>query len=821
MAKINLQSKELPFEKLRWRCNLDKLTFEDTYEIKACDEIIGQERALKAIRIGLEIEGLGYNVFVTGLTGTGRTTTIKCLLEEIDKKKKLPKDICYVNNFKDPDTPRAIIVKPGIGKKFAKDMNLLIELMKKNIPLAFESEAYLKKQKTIIETLREEGKNVFKELEKKLAKDNFATIQIQPQPHPRLDIAPLINEKPISIDQLEKIVEEGKFPREEFEKIKEKYKKYTLDLIEAINTSQKIDKEIREKIEELNRETVSPIIEAAVLEIKNKYKDEKIEDYLDEVKADIQENFEKFLRDAAQSKQPPPQAHPRETFNEYRVNVIIDNSGVKGSPIIIETNPTYKNLFGTIERTIGPTGIWQTDFTRIKAGSFLKANSGYLVINAIDALIEPGVWQTLKRTMRNRVMEIQSYDPFYMANISALKPEPIDIDVKVVMIGDNRIYHLLYDGDEDFKKIFKIKAEFDSVMDRKEESIAQYASFASKICIRNNLLPFDNTAISAIIEHGIRLAGKQYKISTQFFRIEEIMREASYWAKKHNARRVTEAFVEMAIDEQHNRLRLTEDRLQEMIERGSLIIDTDGRVVGQVNGLSVYQTGDYAFGLPTRITAKTSLGRGGIINIEREADLSGKIHNKGVLILEGYLRSKFAQDKPLTLNASLCFEQAYGGVDGDSASSTEVYAILSSLSGLPIKQNIAITGSVNQKGEIQPIGGVNQKIEGFYDACKARGLTGNQGVMIPHLNVEDLMLRKDIVKAIKMKKFHIYAVKTIDEGIEILTDTEAGAMQKDGSYKKGTVNYLVDKQLTELAMKMKAFGEKKKQARPTTRKKRP
>lgn len=818
--KINFASREVPVEKLRWRCDLNKLTFKDTCEIKACDEIIGQERALKAIRLGLEIEGMGYNVFVTGLSGTGRTTTIKCLLEEIDKKKKLPRDICYVNNFKDPDMPQAIILKPGVGKKFRRDMNLLIDQMKKNIPGVFESEEYQKKQKNIVETLREKGKDVFRELEKKLSKDGFTTIQIQSGRFPRVDIAPLIKEKPINIDELEKIAEEGKFPKEEFKKLKEKYREFSSDLLEAINTSNKIEKEIRERVEELNQKTLLPIVESAISEIKEKYKDyKKIEKYLEDVKSDILENFERFVRDASQTKQAAPREEPKDTFNEYKVNVLIDNSDVKGSPIIIETNPIYKNLFGTIERTWDRTGVWQTDFTKIKAGSFLKANKGYLVINALDAMIEPGVWQTLKRTLRNRVMEIQSYDPFYMSNISALKPEPIDIDVKVIMIGDNYLYHLLYSHDDDFKKIFKVKAEFDSVMDKKEEGIAQYATFVSKICIQENLIPFDNTAIGAIIEYGVRLAGDQLKISTRFNKIEEIVKEASFWAKKDGLRLVSEEYVDKAIEEKDNRVRLSEDRLQEKIHRGSLMIDTDGTVVGQVNGLAVYDTGDYSFGIPSRITAKTSMGRDGIINIEREADLSGKTHNKGVLILEGYLRSKYAQDKPLTLSTSLCFEQSYGGVDGDSASSTEVYAILSSLSELPLRQDIAVTGSVNQKGEIQPIGGVNQKIEGFFDACKAKGLTGNQGVMIPHLNIDNLVLRKDIVKAVGEKKFHVYSVKTIDEGIEILTGKKAGKLLKDGNYEKGSVNYLVNQKLMDLAEKMKEFGVKKGSGKPALKKK--
>ena len=474
--------------------------------------------------------------------------------------------------------------------------------------------------------------------------------------------------------------------------------------------------------------------------------------------------------------------------------------------MIIETSPTYRNLFGTVERSIDRLGgIWKTDFSKIKGGSFLQANGGYLVLNALDVFIEPGVWLALKRTLRNRTMEMHSFDPFYLFASSALKPEPIDVKVKVVMIGDARLYWMLYVMDEDFKKIFKIKAEFDTLTDRKEETQLQYASFIRKICQEEKLLPFDRTGVTAVIEYGVRLAGRQKKLSTEFHRIGDVIREAHYWAKKENSEKVTEAHVEKAIEEGIFRRRMVEDKIQELIEDGFIMIDSDGASVGQVNGLSVYDMGEYAFGKPSRITAKTSMGKAGIINIEREADLSGRTHNKGVLILAGYLRGKYAQDKPLTLTASLCFEQSYSGVEGDSASSTEVYAILSSLANLPLRQDIAVTGSVNQNGEIQPIGGVNQKIEGFFDVCRSRGLTGKQGVMIPHQNAGDLMLRKDVVEAVASGQFHIYPVQTVDQGITILTGVAAGEKSPDGAYPGETVNFRVDERLKELAQKMRMF----------------
>ncbi|MFB0506501.1 MAG: Lon protease family protein, partial [Thermodesulfobacteriota bacterium] len=490
---------------------------------------------------------------------------------------------------------------------------------------------------------------------------------------------------------------------------------------------------------------------------------------------------------------------------------LVDNSDTKGAPIIVETAPNYRNLFGTMERIVDRSGMWRTDFSRIKAGSFLRANGGYLIIDALDALIEPAVWQTLKRTLKNGVVEMQTYDPFYVFATSALKPEPIQIDVKVIMVGDAMMYHLLYNYDEDFKKIFKVKADFDTVMDKNEEAISQYASLIHKICKEENLNAFDRSGVAAVVEYGVRLAGRQKKLTTRFHLLADVLREASYWAVKEGSQYVKDAHVERAIQKRVRRVNLVEDKIQEMIDDGMIMIDSDGAEVGQVNGLSVYNLGDYAFGKPSRITAQVAMGKAGIINIERESELSGPTHNKGVLILAGYLRGKYAQDKPLTMSASICFEQSYGGVDGDSASSTEVYSLLSSLSGIPLRQDIAVTGSVNQKGEIQPIGGVNEKIEGFFDVCKAKGLTGRQGVMIPHQNVDDLMLRKDVVKAVEEGTFHIYPVKTIDQGIEVLTGTEAGERGEDGSFKEGTVNFLIDKRLKELAARIKEFeaGEEK------------
>ncbi|MBU1207193.1 MAG: AAA family ATPase [Proteobacteria bacterium] len=799
---------EVPVEKLRWRCPPESLPFEDTSEIPACTEIIGQERALKAIRLGLEMDSLGYNIFIVGLVGTGRNTTSKCLLEEIDKAGKIPDDLCYVNNFRDPDQPRCICLPAGRGKAFKKDMDDLIESLKKNIPLVFESEEYQMQRRELVEKHRDRGKGIVKEFESRAKKEGFAVVQVQVGPFTRPDVVPMVAGNAMPLDQLENLVDQGQFSKENFENLKVKYSQLNAEMEQVLKETRKVEKIIQEELAALDKSAISHLVEGAIGDIREKNKQPKIHAYLDEVKNSILENPGRF--------QPKPEAPqlpipglvlptPVDTFSEFQVNILVDNSETKGAPVIIETSPTYRNLFGTIERSWGMGGIGKTDFTKIKGGSFLRANGGYLVLNALDVFIEPGVWIALKRTLRNRSMEMQSFDPFYLFASSALKPEPVEIRVKVVMIGDAYLYEMLYAVDEDFKKIFKIKADFDTVMERKEETQMQYASFIRKICHDENLLPFDRSGVAAVIEHGVRLAGRQKKLSTEFHRITDILREASYWAKKDKSEGIAEKHVDQAVTEKIYRKKMIEEKIQEMIEDGIIMIDSDGATVGQVNGLSVYDMGEYAFGKPSRITAKTSIGKAGIINIEREADLSGRTHNKGVLILGGYLRGKYAQDKPLTLTASLAFEQSYGGIDGDSASSTEVYAILSSLSDLPLRQDIAVTGSVNQNGEIQPIGGVNQKIEGFFDVCRRRGLTGKQGVMIPHQNVGDLMLRKDAVAAVAAEKFHIYPVRAIDQGIEILTGVPAGEKNQEGAYPSGTVNYLVDQKLLELAKKMKAF----------------
>ncbi len=800
--KIATPPKELPIEKLFKRIDPKTIPFLSTDKCEACEGIIGQERALRSIQTGLDIKSRGYNIYIAGMVGTGRTTTIKKFLEKIEKTREAPNDMLYVNNFQSTDEPTLISLPAGKGKLFQEEMTQLIEELKNNIPQLFKSKYYTEKRNSIIENQQKKQKETLKNFEADVAKKGFSLIQVQIGTFIRPDLIPIIKGKPAPFDKLEALTRDNKFPRKSLVQLKNKYEELSDKLEEIFNHLKESEEKTRQLLKNWDKKSINPIINDLITKIRKKFPQPKIKEYLDETEENLNKNISLF-------KPLKPGQKPKETgdsFLAYRVNLLINNSSLKGAPVKIEMNPNYINLFGSIESTMNRMGFMQTDFTKIKAGSLLKANGGYLVLNALDALVEPGVWPVLKRALRNQTLEIQNYSAVYFFSPSRLKPQPIKIDVKVILIGDASIYNLLYYNDADFKKIFKIKAEFDSETRINKKTIIEYMTFAKKITEGDNLNPIDREGMAALIEYSIRLAGRQTKLSTRFHNIADVVREASYWAKKNNKNITSRKHIEKAIQERFERVSLVEDKIQEMIEEGTILIDTKGRVVGQVNGLAVYQMGQYAFGKPSRITAATAVGKAGVINIEREADLSGRTHNKGVLILGGYLRGKYAQNKPFSLSASIAFEQAYSGIDGDSASSTEVYAILSSLSKLPLRQDIAVTGSLNQKGEIQPIGGVNEKIEGFFEVCKAKHLTGTQGVMIPHQNVKNLMLRHDVVAAVEKGSFSIYSIKTIDEGIEILTGVKAGRRKKDGTFPEGTVNFLVDQELDRLAKSWKTFS---------------
>ncbi len=798
---------EVPVEKLRWRCNPDALGIRTMDQVQPQKDVIGQDRALRALLVGLEMKHHGYNVFVTGASGTGRTTTIKRLLHEYQHPPVTLTDKCYVHNFRDADSPIMITLAAGKGNAFKKDMGSLLAELQRGIPAVFESRRYQESRKRELDHFQDRQRSVLKDFEKKVKDRGFEVVQVQSGPNMRPEIAPVMDGGPMSPEQLQSKVETGGLTQEQLNAVLKEQNDLEGQMELVMREMRNIERKAKKSIEDLQRKMLQPVVDELVADLEERYPSPKTKQWLKDLNANVMENVQRFQsKDDQQQPGIMGLQMPREEdeFLEYQVNVIVDNSTVQGVPIIIETNPRYKNLFGTIDRIVDKNGVWRTDFTEIRAGSLLKADGGFLVINAFDALIEPGVWTTLKRVLRDRLLEIQPIESGLFGGASALKPEPIEVNLKVIMIGDPHIYHVMYRGDDDFKTIFKIRADFDTEMPKDDKSVGSYVSFVKTICDEEKLLPFDLTGVAEVLEHGVRLSGQQGKLTTRFNVIADVTREASYWAQKDRSKSVNALHVRKAIDERSERVKLIEEKLQQLIDDGSILIDTAGTAVGQVNGLSVLQVGEHAFGKPTRITVKTSRGKAGIINIEREAELSGPSHNKGVLILGGYLRATYAQDKPLVLSASIAFEQSYSGVDGDSASSTEVYALLSSLSDTPLRQDLAVTGSVNQHGEIQPIGGVNLKIEGFYDACKPRGLTGTQGVLIPHQNVKDLMLRHDVLESVRNGKFHVYAIKTIDEGIELLTGKPAGKRTGKG-FPAGTIHSLVDAKLVSFAKRQKDY----------------
>jgi len=811
---VNSQKPEFPYpelksHELRWRFDPGRLAFKTTDDLKACEEIIGQERAMNALRMAFDIESLGYNVFVTGKVGTGRKTAVRSLIKESQRLKRVPDDKLYVNNFSNPDTPRLLRLPASKGRAFKGEMEELIEVLVKSIPEIFESEDYHQSRKTVIEDVKRQQKNLLSEFEKQVAARGFALVQVQVGAMTRPVVVPLLDGKPVTIDKLRERVAEGAMKESELQTVEKDQEKLTSNLEDIFKKLAGLEKETAHRLKEMDHEFAIPVVRRNVDDIRDRYPQAKIGRYLDEVMASIMDNLDLFrqIQSAEKSKAALPHpGSPDDPFLEYRVNLLVDNFQAQKAPVIYETSPSYSNLFGSVELSSDGSGRSHTDFTRIKAGSLLKADGGFLILEARDLLMEQGVWPAFKRMLRNRRLEIMNYSPLLSMTISGLKPEPIRIDVKVALVGDTYLFQLLYNQDPDFKKIFKLRADFDSVMDLNETSILDYASFAKRIADMESLQALDAGAVARVLEYGVKLAGRRCKLSTQFNDIADIIREADYWARKSDRNCITGDDVITAIEQKRDRSRLIETKIQEMIREGSIMIDTTGSVVGQVNGLSIYNIGERVFGRPSRITAQVSVGSEGIINIEREAELSGRIHDKGVLILSGFMRARFAHDKPLAVSASLCFEQSYGGVDGDSASSTEIYALMSSLAGIPIRQGIAVTGSVNQRGEIQPIGGVNEKIEGFFDVCRFSELTGDQGVIIPHQNVDELMLRHDVVEAVEAGQFHIWPVQTVDQGLEILTGNPAGVAEKNGEYPQGTINNRVNARLLELAEKNRHFS---------------
>ncbi|MHA2425052.1 MAG: Lon protease family protein [Candidatus Thorarchaeota archaeon] len=788
--------KELPVEKYRKSCDSTIIQCKTTAELSPIDDIIGQERALKALSFGLEIREKGFNVYAAGAPGTGKTTTVSAFLEDRAKEQKVPPDWCYVYNFENPSEPNAIRLSPGWAKQLKRDIDDLIIAARKVLPEIFESEDYITRRQATTKAIEVERNELFSQLNA-LAQQKGFILRSTPS---GLLVVPVLEGQPLSDEQI------AALDQKSLQMITAAREELDVELRNAMRELRKMEGQVNSQLEKLNRDVALFAIGHIISDLQSSYsKNEEAVKFIDEVQESILENIGRFIDAKNLTQMPPEQAFAlNEFFKRYQVNIMVSNHTLEGAPVIVEHNPTYSNLFGQIEKE-ARFGVLSTDFTMIQPGTLHKANGGYLMIPVEDLAKTPASYQSLKRALKNEEITIEELNPATGTLMArGLKPEPIELKVKVVLVGDTQVYDLLYSQDSDFKELFKVKAHFDTQMERSDHNIQKYAAAMANVCAREGLKHLDVKAAAKVIEYSSRLADDQEKLSTRFADIADIIREATFYPMKSKSKHVMAKHVQKAIEEKIYRSNLFQERIQEMVDRGVILIDTKGEEIGQVNALSVMKFGDFAFGGPSRITASVAVGRRGIVDIERESDLGGRIHTKGVMVLGGYMSRIFAQDKPLGLSARLVFEQSYSGVDGDSASSTELYALLSVLSGVPIKQSLAVTGSVNQQGDIQAIGGVNEKVEGFFEICKMRGLTGDQGVLIPASNVQNLMLKEEIVKAAKKGKFHIYPVKNITEGIEILTGQKAG-LKKNGSFVEGSIFDKVNKRLAEMTEKLKEY----------------
>ena len=804
---MNEDKHRLSPERLRWTCDPSAFSFGTTAELPPMKGIVEQDRPTRAIRFGLDITSPGYNIYVSGLTGTGKTTVIKTFLEEIAAKMPCPDDWCYVHNFRDPNCPTILNLPAGRAKVLRDEMNDFVRHLKEEIPKAFESKEYEESVNNLLRENQAVQQELLTELSAKAQAQGF-DIEITKV---GVSLVPKIDGTPISAEEYEALDAEAK------KQIETRRAGLDQDIQTFLRQVRDVNKDSRDKINDLHRRLGLYVVGNRIDSIREQHAGfPQVASYLNDVEEHILSHLDDFTEDSSKQDSPAAgQIHLEmmaDPFLKYKVNIVVDNTGLQGAPVVIETNPTYYNLFGRVERR-AQLGTYSADFTLIRAGSYAKANGGFLVVNAHDILLNAGVWEMLKRTVKNTEVRIEDMaEQFGIVPVAGMRPSPIPVNVKVIMIGHQLIYHELYSLDEDFRKIFKVKADFDSEMARDTLGFNNYAAFINSRCADEGLLHFDPSGVAKVIEYGAWLVDNQEKLSARFSDVADIIREASYWARKSGRVAVSAEQVQRAVEEKCYRSSLIEERIRSLMTDGILLVDVSGEAVGQVNGLAVIDLGDIRFGKPSRITAKTYIGKSGVVDIERESKMSGKIYEKGVLILSGYLGAKYAQERPLSLSASLCFEQSYEGIDGDSASSTELYALLSSLSNIPIKQGIAVTGSVNQNGQIQPIGGVNQKIEGFFDLCKVRGLTGDQGVVIPVQNVKNLMLRADVVEAVAAGKFQIFAVSTVDEGIEILTGHPAGERNGRGQYPEGTINYLVEQRLQKFAEGLQKFNKEEEPA---------
>ena len=786
------EKNELSYRDLKMVCNQNMFNFETTEELEPINDGIGQERGIKALEFGINVNVKGYNLYIEGPSGVGKTMYAKNYLDSIAPKKKTPNDWCYIYNFQNPNEPIAISLPAGQGKEFKENMDGFIKEVKKDIKKTFNADDFEKEKALIKKEFEEKREAVLNELNEKSQKYGFQVKSAQNG----IYMMPMIDGKVIQEEEFEKLDENIKQEYEEKSTIVQQ------QIMDAISVIKNIERQSDKKVSEWQSNVALLTVNAHINYIKSKYKrNKKINQFLNDVKQDVLKNVSYFLEeDNQQNNTQIPQAQKRQDpCLNYRVNLFIDNSNMEGCPVVMDSNYSYQNLFGKLEYE-NYYGALKTDFTMLQPGLMHKANGGYIIFQAKDLLANGICYEELKRVLRVKELSISNAmeQRSQMAMIS-LKPEPIPLNVKVIIIGDANIYHTLLSMDSDFRKLFKIKVEFEETAPINEENVNKLARFVHTFCEQEELPPLNKSAMARIVEYASRLAGDNDKLSTRFTEIAQVVGEAGTWAKLSKNKTVTEEFVDKALIERVERIKKYDAKYVQMIKENTLLINTKGSRVGEINGLTVMTIGDYSFGKPAKITVNTYTGKEGIVNIEREVEMSGSTHSKGVYILSGYLGELFAQDIPLCLTASICFEQLYNGVDGDSASSTELYGLLSSLSEIPIKQSIAVTGSVNQKGQIQPIGGVNEKIEGFFQICKMRGLDGSHGVVIPIQNVNNLQLSDEVVDAVKNKQFHIYAISTIDEGIEILTGVPAGKKDKEGKFPAGTVNYLVYEKLKKYA----------------------
>ncbi|GAB4258024.1 Lon protease family protein [Deferrisoma sp.] len=778
----------------------EEFPFETTDEVEPRRSPLGQERALRSLRLGTRIRAPGYNVFVLGLTGNRKEALLRDLIREHLPPLPPPPDWVYVYNFRDPDRPLALRLEPGQGRQLARDMEGFVETLCRKIPEAFQTETFEQEK----EALSKKYDAQIQELRERFeASAREKGLVVQPTPQGQLLFIPLIEGKPIEDpSQYEAL------PDEEKQRIREAQEALGREARELFKKQRELMEALGREVQQIVKVYAARIVDPLIEEIAARYGNPRVAEYLKAVRDHTLENLEKFRQEDEKPALPFPlpmlRALQADRFLEYRVNVVVDNEGRDAAPVLTEESPTYRNLFGAIEKVVDETGKLVTNFTRIKSGKILQASGGYLVFNLEDAITEPFVWKSLKRVLRSGLVEIESYQPLSFLSVAGLVPEPIPVNTRIVVYGSRLLFHILSFWDPEFAECFKVIADFGPDTDRDGDGVLAYAQRIAHICEVEGFPPFDRGAVAEVVRFGARRVEHKEKISAVLEDVDDLVREAGFFAAEAGAARVSAEHVRQALEDRIFRWNRVEERIRELIAEGTLLVDVDGKKVGQVNGLAVLSLGEYAFGRPSRVTASLGMGTAGIVNIEREARLSGSTHDKGVLILAGYLRNRFGRNRPLSFSASLAFEQSYSGIDGDSASSTELYALLSRIGNLPLRQDIAVTGSVNQNGEIQAIGGVNEKIEGFYRVCKAVGLTGRQGVMIPEANVRHLVLHPEVVEAVRAGRFHIYPVRTVDEGIEILTGIRAGQPGEPG-----TVNGIVDEALEELDRRLRERNQGK------------